>query len=178
MMNIMDSIDNAKPYNEIVSHLYLGGVKALKDTNVIQFHMIVNLIKSRLVNDKPNKNCEVFIHLPVDDSPDECHTLLDLIYKTEVLEKMHTILTTTNKYVLVHCFAGMQRSCALVACYLIKYYTMTPEEAIEYIKSERPIAFFGQVNFMKMITMFYQNLLQENNLQNVLQNELQNKYSN
>lgn len=28
MMNIMDSIDNAKPYNEIVSNLYVGGVKA------------------------------------------------------------------------------------------------------------------------------------------------------
>ena len=160
MMNIMDSIDNAKPYNEIVSNLYLGGIKAVENTNIIQFHMIVNLIKSSLVNDKPNKNSEVYIHLPVHDSPDECDTLLDLIYKTEVLEKMHTILTKTNKYVLIHCFAGMQRSCALVACYLIKYYTMTPEEAIEYIKTKIPIYFIGQVNFMKMITMFYQNLLQ------------------
>lgn len=49
----------------------------------------------------------------------------------------------------------MQRSCALCACYLIKYHKMKPIEAINYIKSKRPIAFFGNVNLLSTIEQFY-----------------------
>jgi protein-tyrosine phosphatase len=52
---------------------------------------------------------------------------------------------------------GQQRSCAVVACYLIKYYNLTPQEAIDFIKLKRPIAFFGNVNFLQTIEFFYQN---------------------
>jgi protein-tyrosine phosphatase len=31
---------------------------------------------------------------------------------------------------------------------------MTPDEAIDYIKCKRPIAFFGNVNFMETILSF------------------------
>ena len=57
--------------------------------------------------------------------------------------------------VLVHCYAGMQRSCAVVACYLIRYHNMNPQEAINFIKSKRSIAFAGRVNFIKTIEEFY-----------------------
>jgi protein-tyrosine phosphatase len=50
----------------------------------------------------------------------------------------------------------MQRSCALVACYLIKYHNMKPIDAINYIKSKRRIAFFGNVNLLSTIEQFYQ----------------------
>jgi protein-tyrosine phosphatase len=60
-----------------------------------------------------------------------------------------------KKPVLVHCFAGMQRSCAVVACYLIKYYNITPLDAINFIKKKRNVAFFGGVNFMRTLEMFY-----------------------
>jgi protein-tyrosine phosphatase len=50
---------------------------------------------------------------------------------------------------------GMQRSCAVVACYLIKYHGMDPIQAIDYIKSKRPFAFFGQVNFIDAINRFF-----------------------
>jgi protein-tyrosine phosphatase len=167
--NISTIVKHTNAYDEILPNLYLGSVKAFEKnkfqninnddnkTNNKSFNMIVNLIKQTALSDNTIPSCEIFIRLPVHDSPDECETLLSLVYETRVLEKMHDFIMK-NKSILVHCFAGMQRSCALVACYLIKYNNMTPDEAIEYIKSQRPIAFFGHINFMKMITMFYVNL--------------------
>ena len=60
-----------------------------------------------------------------------------------------------KRSVLVHCSMGIQRSCALVACYLVKYNGWTPTEAINYIKSKRPIAFFGNINFLETIEDIY-----------------------
>ena len=144
---------NTNPYDEILPNLYLGSIKALGtyECKAIDYYMIVDLIKHTFLLEKPSSH--IYINLPAHDSPDECDTLLALIHKTQVLEKIHLALQE-NKPVLVHCFAGMQRSCALVACYLIKYHNMLPYEAIAYIKFKRPIAFFGNVNFMELILSF------------------------
>ena len=175
-IDYVDYIDNTKninksailttnPYDEIVPNLHLGGIKALdnykKDYNneSLIFYMVVDLIKYSNITNIVNESMESmeifekYINLPVHDSPDECDNLLNMIKETRILENIHHALQQ-NKPVLVHCFAGMQRSCALVACYLIKYYDITPHNAIEFIKSKRPIAFFGKVNFMDTISKF------------------------
>ena len=108
------------------------------------------------MSDNTVPECNKFIRLPVNDSPDECDKLLSLIYETQVLEHIHASLQA-NEPVLVHCFMGIQRSASLVACYLIKYYNMSPSESIIYIKTKRPIAFFGGANFANMIEKFYEN---------------------
>jgi protein-tyrosine phosphatase len=58
--------------------------------------------------------------------------------------------------ILVHCAAGMQRSAACVAMVLIILKNMKPSDAIDYIRSKRPIAFRPAVNFEKAIHGFYQ----------------------
>lgn len=158
--NVSDlSIVTTNPYDEIVPNLHLGGIKALDNykndynTESLIFYMVVDLIKYSNMSNGNMESMEIFekyINLPVHDSPDECDNLLKMINETQVLEKIHHALQQ-NKPVLVHCFAGMQRSCALVACYLIKYYDFTPQTAIYFIKSKRHIAFFGKVNFMDTI---------------------------
>jgi protein-tyrosine phosphatase len=55
--------------------------------------------------------------------------------------------------VLVHCHAGMQRSCAIVACYLVKYYDMTSYESISFIRAKRHIAFLYSINFLETINL-------------------------
>jgi protein tyrosine phosphatase len=171
--NISTILKYTNAYDEVLPYLYLGSLKAFEknkfqninnnDNSISNenksFNMIVNLIKQTALSDNTIPPCELFIRLPVHDSPDECETLLSLVYETRVLEQMHDFIMK-ERTILVHCFAGMQRSCALVACYLIKYHHMNPDDAIEYIKSKRPIAFFGQINFMRMITMFYENMKQ------------------
>ena len=145
-------LNTTNPCDEILPNLYLGSIKALGtyEYKELDYYMVVDLIKYNFLLDNIINKYNIYMNLPVHDSPDECDKLLSLIHETQVLEKIHLALQQ-NKPVLVHCFAGMQRSCALVACYLIKYNNMTPHEAIEYIKSKRPIAFFGNVNFMNTL---------------------------
>jgi protein-tyrosine phosphatase len=52
----------------------------------------------------------------------------------------------SGQTVLVHCFAGQQRSAAVVAAYLMSK-GLTREQAIDYIKSVKFDAFFMGVNF-------------------------------
>ena len=149
--------NNVNSYDEIIPNLYLGGVKALVNTSNTspKFSLIVNLIK-QTSNENLAPYCKTYIRLPVNDSPDECDKLLSLIYETQVLEHIHASLKA-NEPVLVHCFMGIQRSTSLVACYLIKYNNMSPDDSIKYIQTKRPIAFFGGANFKNMIEKFYEN---------------------
>lgn len=49
-----------------------------------------------------------------------------------------------GRNICVHCKAGRGRSVIVVACYLVKYYGMTTDEAIDFIKQRRP-----QINLNK-----------------------------
>jgi protein-tyrosine phosphatase len=61
---------------------------------------------------------------------------------------------TEGTAVLVHCAAGMQRSAASVAMYLIAVKGMTTDQAIEYIRSKRSIAFRPSPNFERSMRGF------------------------
>lgn len=55
------------------------------------------------------------------------------ISTTDIIEKY----LTKKKNVYVHCYAGISRSSTIVAAYLIRFYRMTTDEAISYIKERR-----------------------------------------
>lgn len=57
--------------------------------------------------------------------------------------------------VVVHCFAGQQRSATVVAAYLMKTKGFTPDQAIEFIKSKKPDAFLGGVHFINSLLEYY-----------------------
>ena len=135
-------------YHEIIDYLYIGSARALESSD--QFSMIVNCT----IDIPFPKNCANCIRIPVHDDPAECARLITLVNSTQVLAKMHESILE-KRPVLVHCFAGQQRSCAIVALYLITYYHMTPDQTIAHIKRKRRIAFFGQVNFAAAFVYFY-----------------------
>lgn len=132
-------------YDEIVSYLCIGSINAIKDYN--KFTLIVNCTKQI---DNSNNN---IINILINDDTSKQHQLLSLIEKTQVLDKIHDCIQN-NQPVLVHCQDGMQISCALVACYLIKYNYMETSNAIQFIRLKRPISFFGAVNFQAAIDLF------------------------
>ena len=137
-------------YDEIIDNLFIGSATSLNCSD--DFDLIVNCTTDIFIK-KPDNT----IRIPIRDSPDECKLFLQLLDDTNVLEKINTALINNQK-VLVHCYAGQQRSCAVVACYLIKYNNMIPYTAINYIKMKRRIAFFGEVNFISAIVDFFYKL--------------------
>jgi protein tyrosine/serine phosphatase len=156
LMNYMSPIDLSDPlskpidsYNKISNFLYLGNIDSLNDQD--KFYLIVNCTK----HIPTAKRCKENIRIPVNDHPTECENMTRFIHETSVLDKIHHC-RINQQPVLVHCHAGMQRSAAVIACYLIRFYKMTPDDAIRFIKSKRSIAFYPEANFMKTIQHEYQ----------------------
>jgi protein-tyrosine phosphatase len=137
-------------YDEIIEHLFIGSAASLKDSD--NFDLIVNCTPDIFIK-HPNKT----IRIPIRHDPQECNKLLQLLGETNVLEKINTTINNKER-VLVYCQAGQQRSCALVACYLMKYNNMNPYTTVNYIKMKRRIAFFGEINFISAIINFFYTL--------------------
>jgi protein-tyrosine phosphatase len=76
------------------------------------------------------------------------------LWSFEVVMKM-ILEYKTGQPILVHCAAGMQRSAACCAMFLIAAMKMKPDEAIAFIREKRPIAFRPGVNFKDAIEGFY-----------------------
>lgn len=142
-------------YDEIIPNLYIGNYESIKDhkefhtiincTKHIPFPISLNIQKLRIaINDHETENENIL---------KQCPTAIELIHNS----------LQQNKKVLVHCHAGMQRSCAIVAMYLMKYYKinnqrMTPTNAIVYIRSKRPIAFQPVPTFEHAMQTYYTSL--------------------
>jgi len=130
------------PCHEIVPRLFLGNAASPKTQH---FALVVNCTR-----DIPFEPHVSGIRLAVNDHPNQSLQLLALMEETHILERIHRTITSGHP-VLVHCFAGMQRSCAVVACYLMRYHQMTAMQAVSFIRGQRPVAFFGGINFAQAI---------------------------
>lgn len=82
--------------------------------------------------------------LYVDDSPLSEKTMTKNL---PVMIKYIDDQLKRNHNVVVHCYAGQQRSAAVIATYLINKKGMSYEEAIKYIKSKKHDAFYDGVHF-------------------------------
>ncbi len=95
--------------------------------------------------------------IPVDDNlkPEEIRNLE--LWSYEITYKMSAEVrraAAAGEAVLVHCHAGMQRSAASVAIYLIAVKGVSTDAAIAFIQSKRPITFRPLPNFERAIRGF------------------------
>jgi protein-tyrosine phosphatase len=63
-----------------------------------------------------------------------------------------------NKTVIVHCFAGIQRSAAVICAYLMLHgYNL--EDAILFMRQKKPDIFIGNINFIVSLQKLQLDLL-------------------
>ena len=136
----------------IIPRLWLGNVKAAADE---AWHKRENItVVFNCTKDLPfAESVATRYRVPVHDNlePQEIQFMIDsaedIAYNIlKEYKKGHTIL--------VHCYAGMQRSAAAVAIFLMLWLQMKPYPAMEFIKSKRPIAFYPSANFGPAIYAF------------------------
>jgi dual specificity phosphatase 12 len=143
---------NSAPAHEIVPRIWLGNKNAASDPDWLKTHGIT--VVFNCTKDYPFHHSILRQYrLPVDDNLEasEIQNMYDWAPETQ-----YKLISEYKRgeTILVHCHAGMQRSAAVVAMFLIAMHGMTPASAIAYIKQKRPIAFFPSANFGKSIQAF------------------------
>ena len=145
--------DNA---NQILPGIWLGNLRAAQDEAFLRnagIQVVFNCTKDAPFHSSIRRRYRV----PVDDNleSDEIRNLE--LWGFEIVYKMLQELKE-GRTLYVHCHAGMQRSPAVVAMFLIAVHKMSTDQAKAYIKQRRPIAFFPSANFEKAMRGFERSL--------------------
>jgi rhodanese-related sulfurtransferase len=152
----MNIVEQANPADEIVPGLWLGSRYAALDGEYLakkKIRAVFDCTKDIPFHESIPRRYRV----PVDDNLQEAEIRNLELWSFEIVYKITNEMRRAkedNTAVLVHCAAGMQRSAASVAMYLIAMKGMTADEAMSFIRSKRDIAFRPRANFEKSIRGF------------------------
>tara|TARA_B100001123_G_C15179193_1_gene974632 strand:- start:188 stop:664 length:477 start_codon:yes stop_codon:yes gene_type:complete len=104
------------------------------------------------------------IRIPVDDDLTENQIESLYLYLWDITEYIHKELLQ-YKNILVHCYAGVQRSSTIVCAYMMRYGKLPYKKVVAMIRSKRPICFRPSINFKKSLIKFENKLqfLEDNN---------------
>ena len=148
-------------FNKIMSKLYLGNYQAAKDPEFFgdkKIKAVLNCTKD-IPNTFAKKDIE-YMRIPIDDSLKEIDFNKAHLFMPAAVEFIHKHIVLQGENILVHCYAGRQRSACMVAAYLIAKQNLTPKQACKLILEKRPEAFhFGvSLNFEKSLERYYEDL--------------------
>jgi protein-tyrosine phosphatase len=141
-----------EPANEILPRLWLGNREAAANTEWLQQNNIKHVFNA--TKDIPfAPGVEHAYRIPVDDNLQEAEIINMRKWAPEAVLKLVRAYKTGDG-ILIHCYAGRQRSAALMAMFLIVNKGLGANEAMAYIRSKRPVAFFPAANFKDAIYGF------------------------
>ncbi len=147
---------------KILPNIYLGDNRAAKSKTFFDQAKITGVLN--MTPTIPNGFCNFdkieYMRIPVYDSHGKRDVNQMYQYFSVVTEFIYKIAVMEKRNILIHCALGRQRSCAAVAAYLMKYYNMTPMDAMDFILSKKPDAFhWGEsANFAKSLNRWYYKL--------------------
>ena len=141
--------------SQITKHIYVGNLSAAYHPEFLEKNNIEYMITA--IWDIPKINEKILsINVNIIDVPND-----DI--------KKHFMITNTfietaisaNKNILIHCVCGVSRSVTIVVAYLINKLGITPKDAIDFIKSRRPVANPNK-GFLLQLEEYYNMLIKNN----------------
>jgi rhodanese-related sulfurtransferase len=138
--------------DQIIPRLWLGNAKSSLDDDFIHRNGIT-VVFNCTKNLPFSPNIPISYRVPVDDNLQEEEIRNMELWSAEIAFKLLREYKR-GRTILVHCYAGMQRSAAAVAFLLIAIRRTHMMDAIQFIKSKRPIAFHPKANFGRSIDYF------------------------
>jgi len=138
------------PRAEIVPGLWVGSLADARDSRA-GFTLIVNC----------SRDIPFFLHnvrgirVPVNDAIDENDEILR--HFSGSYGEIHRALAAGGK-VLVHCYAGIQRSSTVAAAYLMREFGWSARKAMRFLKKKKPGAFRPKPTFSRAL-MYYEFLV-------------------
>jgi len=139
----------------IIPRLWLGNFNASQDVMFLkanQISVVFNCTKDLPFQTQGIQTMTQY-RVPIDDNLEPAEIRNLSLWSHEAVYKLMSEYKKGN-HILVHCAAGMQRSAAVVAMFLIANFYTRAMEAMLYIKKRRPIAFFPGANFNNAIVEF------------------------
>lgn len=144
--------------DQILPNLWLGNLKAAQDEVFLKnanIQAVFNCTKDAPFHPSVRRRYRI----PVDDNLQEQEIRNLELWSYEIVYKMLQEYKE-KRPIFVHCHAGMQRSPAVVAMFLMTLFRMSTDKAKAHIKSKRPIVFFPQANFEDSMRGFQRSLTQ------------------
>ena len=139
--------------HEIVPGIWLGNKRASENAKWLKEEGITVVFNA--TKDLPfSTTIKRQYRIPVDDNL-QAEEIRNMSLWSQ--EAVYKVIKEHNQghNILIHCLAGMQRSAAIMAMFLIATRGYTWEQAVTYVQGIRPIAFRPQANFRESIAEFY-----------------------
>jgi len=146
------NLEANKNAHQIIPRIWLGNAKASMDEKFITQNNIV-VVFNCTKNLPFSPMIPIKFRIPVDDNLEETEIRNMELWSAEIAYKIMTEYIQ-GKTILVHCMAGMQRSAASVAFFLISYLKIRALDSMKMIKEIRMIAFYPRANFGRSIDYF------------------------
>lgn len=156
------SLINFESYTEIIPNLYVGNITAANSPSILyklKISNVISVIHERKINNYSNIEYYSFDVLDNLSNKEINNFYNNLDYFVNII---HDKLQKQEK-VFIHCYRGSQRSCSLIAAYLMKYNDMSYRQSIRYIKKKHNLAFLFFPHFRKALIK-YENDIQNNNV--------------
>ena len=150
------SIPFSNNADQIIPNVWLGNLKAAHDEQFLKnagIQVVFNCTKDAPFHSSIRRRYRV----PVDDNLQEQEIRNLELWSYEIVYKILGEYKE-GRPILIHCHAGMQRSPAVTAMFLMTLYHMGVDQVKAYIKQKRPIAFFPLANFEKSMRGFERSL--------------------
>jgi len=145
--------------SEIITNFWLGNIIDSRNTEFLNnIDVVFNCTKNLPFNNEKNKQ----IRIKVDDNLEKEEIVNMYKYLNNTTDYINGLLTK-GKSIFVHCYAGKQRSATVVCAYLMKYLSLSYNDATELIRSKRLIIFTPLPNFDAALKLFDINLKKQIN---------------
>ncbi len=142
--------------DQIIPNVWLGNLKAAHDETFLKnanIQVVFNATKDAPFHPSIRRRYRV----PVDDNLEEQEIRNMELWAYETVYKLIKEYKE-GRPILIHCHAGMQRSPAITAMFLMALFRMSADQAKAYIRNKRPIAFLPSANFEQAIRGFERSL--------------------
>lgn len=138
--------------NLILPRLWLGNKRASVDEAFLRKNnitVVFNCTKDLPFSPRILRKYRV----PVDDNlePQEISNMEH--WAAEIVMKVIMEYKRGNS-ILIHCYAGMQRSAAVMAMVVIALTKQPMDSVVAFLREKRPVAFFPAINFERSIRTF------------------------
>lgn len=119
--------------SQITEDLFLCGLRALTPENLSKYGitLVVNVTNDLIDENVPGVLYKRFA--AVDEPSQDLKKFFN-----PAADCIHEAIRSGGK-VVVHCMAGVSRSCSIVLAYLVKYRNMTLREAFKFVRQRRTI---------------------------------------